>query len=137
LWKADLCDLGGQREDDVEVSHRQEVGLTSGKQGARGGTLALRVAPVTTGVIGDTPFSAILAGLDMTVQRGRAAMLDRGHHLEVGQTEMFLMGCTVGRPGNTEDIGDLHRGAHGLVDCLRSGTGAGTAKNTRPLPPLR
>lgn len=88
--KGDLGDLGGgQREDDMELSHRQQVSPARGKPCACGNALALRAVPVTAGVIGDAP---LFTSLDMPTQCGRSAMLDRGHHLEVGQAEMPLMG---------------------------------------------
>ena len=42
----DVGDLGRQREDDVEVADRQQVGLALGQPGARGGALALGAMPV-------------------------------------------------------------------------------------------
>lgn len=74
----------------------------------------ISAVPVTAGIVADTPFSAIFTGLDIAAQGRGAAMFGRGHRLELGQTEMSMVGCTVGPPGNTEDIGDLDRGAHGL-----------------------
>ena len=38
----DVGDLGRQREDDVEIADRQQVGLALGEPGSRGGALALR-----------------------------------------------------------------------------------------------
>jgi hypothetical protein len=43
----------------------------------------------------------------MSAQCSGAAVLDRGHHLELDETEMSFMSCPVGWPGGTEDIGDL------------------------------
>lgn len=57
-------DLGRQREDDMEVSDRQEISLALGEPCACGGALALRAVPVPAGIVGNAPFSAILAGPD-------------------------------------------------------------------------
>lgn len=100
-------DLGWQCEDDVEVSHRQEIGLALGKPGASGSTLALRTVSVAAGIVGDPPLSAILTGFDMSTQGSGAAVLDRRHHLELGQAEVSSMNLPVGRSGGTEDIRDL------------------------------
>lgn len=50
---------------------------------------------------------AVGAGLDMTAERGGAAMLDRRHDLELMQAQMPGMGGAVGWPRGTEDVGDL------------------------------
>ncbi len=67
----------------MEVPDRQQVGLALGQPHACGGALALGGVPVAAAVIGDPPMAAVLAGLDMTAQGRRAAMLDRRHDLDV------------------------------------------------------
>ena len=42
----DVGNLGRQREDDMEVADRQQVGFTLGQPGARSGALALGAVPV-------------------------------------------------------------------------------------------
>ena len=42
----DVCDLGGKREDDMEVADRQQVGFALGEPGARSGALAFGAVPV-------------------------------------------------------------------------------------------
>ena len=118
--QGDVGDLGGNREYDVEVSDRQQVGLALGQPGARGGALALGAVPVAAAVIGDPPMAAVLAGLDMTAQGGRAAMLDRRHDLELMKAQVSGMGGPISGAGGTEDIGDLERGAHRLSRRVRS-----------------
>ena len=41
VLEGDVGDLGGQREDNVEVTHGQQVGLALGEPCTRGSTLAL------------------------------------------------------------------------------------------------
>ena len=110
----DVGDLGGQREHDVEVADRQQVGLARRQPVARGGALALGAVPVAAGVVGDPPVPAVLAGLDVTAQRCGAAVLDRRHHLELDEAQVPGMGSPVAGPGSAEDVGDLERGAHRL-----------------------
>jgi hypothetical protein len=43
---------------------------------------------VATRVVGDAAVAAILATLDMSAERGRTALLDRRHHLELTQAHM-------------------------------------------------
>ena len=68
--------------------------------------------PVATGVVGDAPLAAVLAGLDVTAKGRGAAVLDRRHDLELLQCQMPCMGGPVGGPGSAEDVGNLDRGAH-------------------------
>jgi len=103
----DVGNLGGEREDDMEVSHRQQVGLTLGEPGARGRALAPRAVPVPTTVIGDPPVPTVGAGLDVTAHHGGAAMLDRRHDLELVQAQMPGVCRPVRRAGSAEDVGDL------------------------------
>lgn len=56
---------------------------------------------------------SVLACLDVTAERRGTAMLDRRHHLELGEAQAPGMGGPIGGPGCAEDIGDLDRGAHG------------------------
>ena len=58
--EGDVGDLGGQREDNVEVADRQQVGLALGKPCPRRGTLALRTVPVAAGN-GRRPLAALWA----------------------------------------------------------------------------
>lgn len=80
----------------MEVADRQQVGLTRGQLGARSGALALGAVPVAAGVVGDPPMPAVIAGLDVTTQRGSAAILDGRHDLELAEAEMPGVGCPVG-----------------------------------------
>ena len=69
--EGDGGDLGGQREHDVEVADRQQVGLALGEPGTRRRALALGAVPVAAGVVGDPPVPAVRAGLDVTAERRR------------------------------------------------------------------
>ena len=77
----DRGDLGRQREDQVEVADRQQIGLAGSEPVLRRRTLALGAMAVAAGVVGDTAVAAILAALDMTAEGRRAAVLDGRHHL--------------------------------------------------------
>ena len=112
--EGDIGDFGRNREDDVEIANRQQVGFTRGQPFACLCTLAFGTVPVAAAVIGDPLMAAVLAGLDMTAQSGRAAMLDRRHDLELMKAQVSGMGGPIGGAGSTEDVGDLERGAHRL-----------------------
>jgi hypothetical protein len=61
----DWSDLGGQREDYVEIADRQQIGLAGRKPIRRRRTLTLWAMAVSTRVVGDAAVAAILATLDM------------------------------------------------------------------------
>ena len=48
----DVGDLGRQRENDMEIADRQQVGLALGKPGARGGALAFGTVAVAAAIVG-------------------------------------------------------------------------------------
>ncbi len=83
--EGDAGDLGGQREHDVEVADRQEIGLLRLQPGACRGALAPRTVPVATGVIGDPLMPAVRTGFDVAAQGSGATGLDRRHDLELVQ----------------------------------------------------
>src|SRR3954451_10401930 len=101
------------------VADQQQVGLALGEPGARGGSLALGAVPVPAAVIGDAPMPAVLAGLEVTAQGCRAALLDRRHDLELKEAQVPGMGGPVSGAGGAEDVGDLERGAHRLSRWMR------------------
>ena len=109
VLQGDVRDLGGKREDDMEVADRQQVGFALGQPGARSGALAFGAMPVAAAVVGNAPVSAVLAGIDVAAECRRAAVLDRRHDLELGQAEMTGLSGTIAGSFSSEDIGDLDR----------------------------
>ena len=107
----DVGDLGRQREDDVEVADRQQIGLARGEPIPCRRALALGAMPVAAGVVGDAAVAAVLAGLDMAAERGRAAGLDGRHHLQLAEAQMAGMGRAPGGAMAMEDVCDLQRRA--------------------------
>ena len=64
-------------------------------------------------VVSDAAVAAILATLDMPAERGRAALLDRRHDLELIQAQMSGIGSTQVGSMAMEDVCDLQpRAAH-------------------------
>ena len=112
VLERDVRDLGRQREDDVEVADRQQVGLAFGELRAGRGTLAPGAVPVAAAVIGDPPVAAVGAGLGVAAERGGAAGLDSRHHLELIQAQVPGTGGPVRWAGGAEDVSNLERGAH-------------------------
>ncbi len=116
----DVGHLGRQGEDDVEVADRQEIGLALREPCPRGRALALGAVPVAAGVVGDTQMAAVVAALDMAAERGRPAVHDRRHDLELVQAQVPGMGGPVGWAGSSEDVGDLRPGGRHASAAGRS-----------------
>ncbi len=103
----DVGDLSRQGKDDMEVGHRQELGLTRGEPVPGGCALAFGAVTVATGVIGDEAVAAVLASRDMAAQSRRAAGLDRRHDLELAEAQVARPGFAPSGPVGAEDIRDL------------------------------
>src|ERR1700756_4300701 len=58
-------------------------------------------------VVSDAAVAAILAALDMAAERGRAALLDRRHDLELSQAHMSGIGPAPVGPMAMKDVCDL------------------------------
>ena len=71
---SDRGEFGRQREDDVEIANRQQIGLAGGEPVPRRRALTLRAMAVATGVVRDAAVAALLATLDMAAERGRASI---------------------------------------------------------------
>ena len=135
--EGDVGDLGGHCEDDVEIADRQQVGLACGEPLACCRPLALGAVPIPAAVVGDAAVAAVLAAFDMAAERGRAAGLDRRHHLELGQAHVAGMRRAPGWSMNAKDIGDLERrsqrdqpppGSSPSISSLRCSSGLVTAR---------
>src|SRR6195256_5301498 len=118
----------------MEVADRQQIGLARGKPVPRRHALALGAMAVAARVVGDPAVAAILATLDMAAEGGRAALLDRRHHLELAEAYMLGIGSAPVGPVAMKDVRDLqpraaHRGrARPLVSVPpRKATRAGRA----------
>jgi hypothetical protein len=67
---SDRSDLGGQREDQVEVADRQQIGLAGGEPVSRRRALTLGAMAVATRVVRNPAVAALFAALDMSAERG-------------------------------------------------------------------
>ena len=110
----DRGDLGRQREDDMEIADRQQIGLAGREPILRRRPLTLGAVAIAARVVGDAAVAAIFAALDMPAERGRTALLDRRHDLELPQAHMSGIGPAPVGPMAMKDICDLQpRAAHG------------------------
>jgi hypothetical protein len=68
VLEGDLRDWRRHGEDDVEVRHRQQIGLPVCKPRGTGQALALRAMPVAAGIIGDADLAAVDTLLGMAAE---------------------------------------------------------------------
>ena len=114
VLEGDCRDFGWQREDDVEVSDRQEVSLSCFQPITGRRTLAARAMPVAAGVVSDPQMAAVVAAFDVSAEGCGAACDDRRHHLQFGQVQMSEAGCLECGACTTEDVGEFNPGSHRL-----------------------
>src|SRR5215813_12517551 len=111
-----VCD----RPSVAEPTGAQDRAVMETKSGTihRKMPMPARQLPITESahkarVVSDAAVAAILATLDMPAERGRAALLDRRHDLELTQTHMAGIGPAPVGPMAMKDVCDLQpRAAH-------------------------
>ena len=84
-------DLGRRRrqgEDDMEIGNGQQLGLSRRQPLRSRRALTFWTMAVAAGIVGDAGEAAIVAALDMTAERGRAAGRDRADHAPFDAPEM-------------------------------------------------
>lgn len=64
----DVGDPDRQREHDVIIRHRQQLGFALGEPLLGRGALTLRAVPVAAGIVGDGCVGTVLAARDMTAE---------------------------------------------------------------------
>jgi hypothetical protein len=111
-----------QREDDVEILNRQQIGLARFQPRPSGRALARRTMSVSAAAVGDLSKPALLAAPNVASQRRRAAGLDRPHHATLATIEVAGIGLAIGFTVAAEDIRHLEVGtshARGLSPTAR------------------
>jgi len=127
----EIGDRRGERVDDMEVGDGQQLGLAFLEPQACRRALTLGAMPIAAGVVGDDGVTArsVLAARNMAAKRGRAAALDRAHHLHLGKAHVAAVGLTPSATVIAEDVRDLQRCGRHVVRslCHRLAAGLGPA----------
>src|SRR5260370_29540767 len=90
------------------------MGLAGREPILRRRAVTLWAMAIAARVVSDAAVAAILAALDMPAERGRAALLDRRHDLELTEAYMPGIGATPVGSMAMKDVCDLQpRAAHG------------------------
>src|SRR5437773_8475367 len=121
-----------QREDDVEVRNRQEVGTAGGEPPLFDEGLTLGAMTVAAGIISEAHAVAVITRLPMAAERGRAARLDRvqGAALDSGEP----VGTSVRVPVAADDGRELEPGCRGRDGrAPRHGAHGLSARRREPL----
>ncbi len=103
VLESDLCGGRGQREHNMEVRHRQQLGLPGGEPFRPGRPLALRTMPVAARVVGVADQPAGRADLGMAAEFRRSAQFDRAHHAPFDPAEVSCMRLAIGITVAAED----------------------------------
>src|SRR6202790_14312 len=74
----------GQREHDMEIGNRQQLGLAVGEPGLSRRRLTLWTMPIAAGVVGDAACATIVACLDMAAERRWSTSGDGAHYAPLG-----------------------------------------------------
>ena len=101
-----------QGEHDMEVRHRQQLGLTGSEPLGARLPLALRAMPVAARVVGAADEAAVGAGLGMATQRRRPAQLDSAHHPPLDTAEVSVMRAAKRLAVAAENIRHLQAARH-------------------------
>jgi hypothetical protein len=91
----------------VVIGNRQKLGLALGEPLARRRALTLGAMPIAAGVVGDARVRTVLAALDVSAERSRAAVLDRRHDFQLAEADMAGVGLAPRRAMGSKDVGDL------------------------------
>jgi hypothetical protein len=108
----DGADLGGQREDDVEVGDLQQLGLALFHPGKCLTALAIRAMTVAATAVRDDGMATlrVLAARDIAAKRRGAEGLNRAHHLQLCVAHVAAVSFTPSGPEVAEDFGDFQSG---------------------------
>ena len=107
--------LSGQRrqgENDVEIRHGKEFGLSLGEPLRTRRALALWTMPIATGIVGDAGRTAIVALLDMATEHRRPTRGDGAHHAPFDAAEMPGAGLSKRFAMAAEDVRHLQNRSH-------------------------
>src|SRR5882672_9690187 len=94
----DVRDSCRQREHDMEIPYRQELGFALGQPLACGSALTLGAVPIAAAIVGDLRVRAVLAAPDMAAERRCAAALDRTHDLHLAEADMAALALRHAAP---------------------------------------
>ena len=112
VLEGDLARQRRQGEDDVEVRHRQQFGLSVREPFGARQPLALGAMAVAAGVVGDAHVAAIIALLHVTAERRRPARRDGAHDAPLDAAEMPGTGLPKRFAVAAEDIRHLQNRSH-------------------------
>ena len=103
----DGADDRRQREHDVEVGDRQQLGFARCQPVLSGPPLTLWTMAIAARIISDPGVRAVLAALDVTAECGRAAGFDRRHDATLAGADMPGIGVAPCLAVAAEDIRHL------------------------------
>src|SRR5262245_60072128 len=105
-------DLGGQREDEMEVGNLQQLGLAFLHPGKGLTALTLRAMAIAAAAVryGGVGALRVLTARDIAAEGRGAAGLDGVHHLPLCVAYVAAVGVTPSGPEVAEDVRDFQSG---------------------------
>jgi len=109
VLEGDIGDGPRQREYDMKIADRQQLGLAIGQPVPCRCALALGTMPIAAAVVGDgrVATNGVLAARNMPAENRRTATLDGTHHLQLVEAHMSGVSTTPRRAEVAKDIRDF------------------------------
>ena len=126
VLEGDLADRRRQREDDMEVRHRQQLGLPLREPLGPRQPLAFGTVTIAAGVVSDAGYATFIALLDMTPEHRCPARRDGAHDASLDAPKMTGMRLSKRFAMAAEDIRHLQSRSHGTAQ-----PGGTTSKRSR------
>ena len=109
VLKSEISNRSRQREDDVKVPDREQLGFACFEPIACRCCLTLGAVTVAATVVGNVDMTAgiALAACNVAAERCCSTAFDRRHHLHLVETDVTTTGITPCGPVIMKDIRDL------------------------------
>ena len=115
VLEGDLACQRRQGEDDVEIRHRQQFGLSMREPFGARQPLALGTMTVAARIVGDPCAAAIVALLEVTAERRRPARRDGAHDAPLDAAELPGAGLPKRFAVAAEHVRHLQNRSHGTA----------------------
>jgi len=134
-WRmlGERAQLARQREDDMEVPHREQPLGPRGDPLLLPQGLALGAVPVAAGIVGHADRPAGAAALDMAAELGGPAQLDRAHGATFDASETAVMSVPIRIAMAAEDVRHLQLRRHGREPDQPGGTTSMFSRSSGPV----
>ena len=111
--------LSGEREGRQEVGTREQLRSSVLEPGSSLSAMTLGTVPAAAGVVSVLPYTAVIAGAQVSSESRGATGLDVAHGPQVRRQHARAVSLAIGRSALAEDVRELqHGGAAGQKPCI-------------------